>query len=110
MNDKHIRISSMPDNYYLKFVFNIDNVYLGIFKNDFVADRVDRYYVKKIKFDEVRKTSYCFSFDDLVEGSILMSSEERSLFNHFKICMRKRLVEFESEECYYLSEEIYKNL
>lgn len=110
INDTHIRVEQMPNHYYLKFVFNMGGTYLGIFKNDYVVDMTDKYYVKKIKFSDVRKSSYCFDFDDLVSGSILMSGEERQLFSHFKSAVRNRTIAFESVDCYYLIEEIYKQL
>lgn len=110
LNDTHIRIDKLPNHYFLKFVFNMNGVYLGIYKNDYLQDMTDKYFVKKINFSEVRKSSYCFDFNDLVNGSVLMSNEERTLFSHLKQAIRNRSIAFESVDCYYLIEEIYKQL
>ena len=110
MNDKNIPIGTLPNNYSLKFVFNMEGIYLGIFKNNYYKEHTEKYFVKKINFGEVRRASFCFEFDDLLSGSILMSSEERSLFSHFKQSIRKRDIAFEDVACYHMIEEIYEHL
>lgn len=110
INDNNIKIGTLPNNYYLRFVFNVENRYIGVYKNRQVALDENKYFVRFIKFDEVRKTSFCFDFADLVNGSVLMSNEESIIFSTFKVAMRERKVVFANVECYYLIEEIYKEL
>ena len=112
VNDTNIKTGKLPKNYHLRFVFKVENKYLGVFQNNYWEDSADLYFCKIMSKEEVskRRITYCFDFGDLVEGSALLSNEDKNKFNRFKIAMRKRLVAFETIDCYYLIEEVYYNL
>lgn len=112
INDENIKLATMPNDYHLRFVFKIEGKYIGIFQNNYWQDHEDIYYCKYMTKEEIsrRRVAYCFDFADMVDGCSLFSREEKNRFNKFKIAMRKRLVAFESIDCYYLIEEIYNNL
>lgn len=112
VNDKNIKLGSLPMNYHLRFVFKSENKYIGVFQNNYWEDNADIYFCKFMTREEIskRRVSYCFDFEEMVSGCSLFSNDDRNKFNKFKIAMRRRLVAFQSIDCYYLIEEIYYNL
>ena len=110
INDKNIQLGSQPEGYKLRFVIRIQNKIIGIFRND-TSNREDNLYFCKF-VDEVsaKRVVYCFEFEDLVNGSQVMSLDDRFKFNNFKDALRKRLVIFEDINVYYIVEEVYKNI
>lgn len=112
VNDRNIKLGTLPLNFALRFVFKVENKFIGVFQNNVWEDLQDLFFCKMMSREEVsrRRVAYCFEFEDLVNGCALMSNEEKSRFNWFKNAMRKRRVAFGSIDCYYLIEEIYYNL
>ena len=110
INDKNIRIdTTMPKNFHLRFVMRNKGTNLCIYQtNDFNEDFT--FYVKESNEFGVNRDIYCFEFEELVERSIVMSLDERLRLQKFKDAFRKRLVVFYDINCYYLIEEIYKNI
>ena len=110
--DKNIKLGKLPSNYHLRFVFKCESRYIGIFQNNYWEDKADIYFCQFMTQKEIsnRRVAYCFDFKDLINGTEIISNEDRNRFNKFKIAMRKRLVAFQSIDCYYLIEEIYYNL
>ena len=111
--DKNIKlVPQIPPRYSLRFLFRIDGKIIAVYNNNYWEDGADLYYCQFISENEVskRKTAYCFDFGELVNQSALISKEDISKFNKFKIAMRKRQIAFQSIDCYYLVEEIYYNL
>lgn len=110
VNDKNIRLATLPRGFSLHFVLKIDNKYIGIFKNNYLQDLEDRYFCKFLDEVSSRRTIYCFDFEEMVERSILVSLDERMKLQRFKEAVRKRLVSFEDINVYYYIEEVYKNI
>lgn len=110
VNDANIKLSTLKENYKMKFVFRIDNKYLGVFQNNYLEDRSDKYFVKVVDNVSAKRCIYCFDFNQLIDRTCLLSINDKCMFNRFKIAMRRRQVEFETIECYYLMIEIYNNL
>lgn len=111
--DKNIKLEpKLPARYFLKFIFRIDGRYIGVYNNKYYEDGADLYYCQFIDEEEIskRKTAYCFDFGELVNQCALISKEDLYKFNRFKIAMRRRLVAFQTIDCYYLIEDIYYNL
>ena len=109
VNDSHIRIGTLPDNYSMRFVFRYQRKFLGIFQNN-AYDEETKYFVKEISEVSASRTIYCFDFADLIERGVIMSLDERMKIQRFKEAFRKRAVVFEDVNCYYFIEEIYKNI
>ena len=107
--DEKVKLGKMPKNYYLQFVFRIDKKNIGLFKNS-MYNGGDKYFAKIVDDVSIHRTLYCFDFKDLINRCAIISNEERDRLNNFKIAMRKRLISFEDINCYYLVEEIYRNL
>ncbi|MBO7734200.1 MAG: phage DNA encapsidation protein [Methanobrevibacter sp.] len=110
--DKNIKLGKLPQNYHLRFVFKFEEKYIGIFQNNYWQDHADIYFCTFMTSKEIskRRIAYCFDFKDLMNGTELFSREDKNRFSKFKIAMKKRLVAFQSIDCYYLIEEIYYNL
>ena len=109
VQDKNIKLSSMPQNYSLRFVFRHQGKYIGIYKNN-AFDEDNKYFAKFITEFSAKRVIYCFDFADLVERGVVMSLDERMKIQRFKEAFRKRAVAFEDINCYYFIEEIYKNI
>ena len=110
VNDKNIKLSKLPMNFYLSFVLKMNGKFIGIFQNNYVEHLEDRFFCKFLDEVSARRTIYCFEFEEMLERSILVSLDERMKLQRFKEAMRKRLVSFEDINVYYYMEEVYKNI
>ena len=114
VNDMNIIIwPKCPPSYKLLYVFKAANRYIGLYRaNIFDLDPEVLYYAEFIKGESVskRRDIICFDFEELVDRTVMLAPEERYKFQRIKDAMRKRLIAFNSIECYYLIEEIYFNL
>lgn len=110
VNDRDIKLATLPRNFYLAFVIKMSGKVIGIFQNNYVDDLQDKYFCKFLDEVSARRAIYCFEFEEMVDRSILMSLEERMKFKRFKEAVRKRDVSFEDINVYYYIEEVYKNL
>lgn len=110
VNDKNIKLSKLPMNFYLSFVLKMNGKFIGIFQNNYIDNLEDRFFCKFLDEVSARRTIYCFEFEEMLERSILVSLDERMKLQRFKEAMRKRLVSFEDINVYYYMEEVYKNI
>ena len=110
VNDMHIRLGPFPPKYQLKFIVRVNDVNIGIFKNDYVVDREDRYYCKEVKAFAGDRTIFAFDFTDVINKCVLVGMEERRKLENFRNAFRKRQVVFSNINIYYLVEEVYYNL
>ena len=112
VNDQNIIIlKERPEGFRLLYVFKHSGKYIGIYRKDFWADGIGYYgeFLNPSKISK-RRDIICFDFEELVDKTIMLSPDERYRFQRIKDAMRKRLIAFESIECYYLTEDIYFNL
>ena len=114
VNDMNIIIrDKIPQNFKLLYVFKTANRYIGLYRSDiWDLDTDIYYYATFINGSQVskRRDIICFDFEELVDRVVMLSPDERWKFQRIKDAMRKRLIAFNSIECYYLIEEIYFNL
>ena len=110
INDANIRLGKLPQNFALQFVFRYQGKYIGIFKNQMIDEMNDRYFCNFITQVSMKRTSYCFDFEDMLEKTTLMSLDERTKLGRYKTAMRRNLVSFEDINVYYYCVEIYKNI
>ena len=111
--DENIMISpSLPPNFSLFTVFGIENKYIGLFRNNDYSNLDYMFMAKFLNKSEIskRRDIYVFEMDDLVDRTTLMCREDLYKFARIKTATRTRAIVFESIECYYLFEEIFKNL
>jgi len=110
INDSNIRLGTLPQNYSLNFVLRYQSKYIGVFKNNYYNDEDDRFFCKFLDQVGAKRTSYCFDFEDMVKGTMLLSLDDRGKLGWFKSAMRRNLVSFEDVNVYYLVVEVYKNI
>ena len=113
VNDENIIIrSKLPPNFKLLYVFKSANRYIGLYRQDIFFESDILYYAEFIPVEKIskRRDIICFDFEELVDRVVMLSPDERYKFQKIKDAMRKRLIAFNSIECYYLLEEIYFNL
>ena len=113
VNDLNIIIrDKLPLNFRLLYVFKSANKYIGLYRSSIWIDYDIIYYCQFIDEKTIsrRRDIICFDFEELVERVVMLSPDERYKFQKIKEAMRKRLIAFNSIECYYLIEEIYFNL
>lgn len=98
-NDLNNHVEPMRGAYRLHLLFVHDGVKYGVYKT---AEPLDYarpyYYVKEEKDHSERRMSFAFSFDDLIENSLIASKRDRDDFAHFKMAMRKQDVAFDKIE------------
>lgn len=112
VNDQNIIIQkTRPEGFRLMYVFKNSGKYIGIYRREFWVDGIG-YYCEFLNPNSIskRRDIICFDFEELVDKTIMLSPDERYRFQKIKEAMRKRLIAFESIECYYLTEDIYFNL
>ena len=113
VNDENIIIvDKAPPNFKLAYVFKSNNKYIGLYQCSIWIESDIVYYCEFINGSSIskRRDIICFDFEELVERVVMLSPDERYKFQKIKDAMRKRLIAFNSIECYYLIEEIYYNL
>ena len=110
VNDMNIRLGSFPARYQLKFVVRVNNMNIGIFKNNYIEDREDRYYCKEVSAFSNDRQIFAFDFTDVINKCVLVGMEERRRLENFRNAFRKRQVVFSNVNVYYLIEEVYYNL
>lgn len=110
INDKHIKLSTLPQNFSLRFIFKAQNKFIGVFRNNSFSEDEDKFFCKFIKDYSRYRTIYCYEFEELIEKAVVMSLDERQRLVRFKEAFRERKVAFEDINVYYFIEEIYKNI
>ena len=114
INDLNIVIvKKRPEGYKLQYVFKSCGKYIGLFVCDWYNINAEfNYYCEFLDGNKIskRRDIICFDFEELVDRTIMLSPEEKYKFQKIKEAMRKRLIAFNSIECYYLIEDIYFNL
>ena len=108
MNDRHIRLSSLPKDFYLQYVLRYEETEIGVFKNRGLGNDDMRFFIKEVKGYSKNRNVWCFDFEDLVGNSALLSYEDRLRFSSLKKALAKNKVAFETIPIYYLIVEIYK--
>lgn len=113
INDQNIIVrEDRPQNFALAFIFKISGKYIGIYRNNVFEEFGLNYYGEFINVETVSKKRniFCFDFEELVERTCMLSPDDKYKFQKIKDAMRRRMIAFDSIECYYLMEEIYFNL
>lgn len=114
INDENILIRERkPQNYFLSSLFRVGGKYIAVYRNNDFTKINDPYFYAEftdISLISKKRDIYCFDLEELVERTSLLSLDDRYKFEKLKSAMRKRLIEFNSIECYYLFEEIFYNI
>lgn len=112
INDSNINIvDKQPEYFKLRHIFKIDTKYLYVYVDTNPYKNWDLTMWAEVRSDYEGKNRaiFCFDFRDLVNNTVLMSSQDKAYFDYFKQCVRFRRIGYKSIEASYLAEEIYKN-
>ena len=114
VNDANIKLAEKcPEKFKLRHVIRIDGKYLYVY-----SDASDSGYkiwdftmwaCVRDSYEGQNRAVFCFDFKDLIDGTILMSSDDKRRFIIFRNCIRFRRIRFETIEAAYLAEQIYLN-
>lgn len=107
INDANIRIGKQPQGFKLLFLFHFENKILGIYRNDAFIDQDNYFFCKFVQTYSEQRIVFAFEFSDLINNAIIMSNDERTKMNHFKMAMRNQKVLFEDINAYYVALSIY---
>ena len=111
INDKDIKVNpKLPQNYFLRYCFKVGDKYLGIYQNNYFSLDDDNYYCGILNNISKYRNIYCFDFNDLVEGTQILSREERFSFSRLKDSIRRRRISYQDINTYYLLLEVYEQL
>ena len=110
INDRNIKTGELPQNFSLKWIFKANNKFIGVFKNNIYDENQDKFFCKFLDNVSKYRTIYCYEFEELIERAVVMSLDERIKLQKFKEAFRERKIAFGDINCYYLTEEIYKNI
>lgn len=109
INDSNIRIGKMEKNYFMQHLFQVGDKVLAVYRNRDLNDE-DKYFVELTKEYSKYRDIYVFDINDLCNGTMLFSRDERFKFMQLKNAFRFRKIVFKNIECYYLFEEVFQNL
>lgn len=112
INDANFTIvDKQPPYYQLRFIFRIDNKYLGIYKDSRTRDTIGfdagRYWINTIEYTGQNKKIYAVDFNNLVEGTQLISTDVKAICMRLKYSIANRDVSYGSIEAGYYTEDIY---
>jgi hypothetical protein len=111
VNDANIRLGSLPESFTLRFLFHTQDKTVAVYKATDTINDI-RFYCELIDENTIskRRNIYCFDFEDIVNKVILMSRQDRIMFDNFRRSIQLNRVIYNSIEVYYLTEEVYENL
>lgn len=106
INDERIKVEQRPNNFSLRYVFKVEDSYIGVYKNN-KDNNNDRFFAEFVTDVSARRCAYCFDFRDLVDGCALLSMQDRLKFASLKSAMRKRDISFSEIAVYYMLLDVY---
>ena len=112
INDTNfIIVEQQPENYTLNFIFRIQNKYLLIYKDtrvrEYDAYDTGKYWIACSDTYKGNRNIYAVDLDNLIEGTVLITTNIRALCYRLSNSIANRDVSFNSIEAGYLTEDIY---
>ena len=112
INDTNFTIvENQPQNYYIKYIFRIQNKYLFIYKCNIQEYHsgydTGRYWITCSEKYNGTKNVYSVDLNNLINGSQLLTADLKSIFWSLKNSIAQRQVTFSSIEAGYLIEALY---
>lgn len=105
-------VKRQPDGYSLKYIFKIANKYLGIYHMNYdrksIGYNPGKFWVTILKDYQGSKKVLAVDFNNLVAGTQLITPDIRAICIRFKDAIALRDISYNSIECGYLIEDIYK--
>lgn len=108
INDANIKVAKLQDGFFMRFVFKIQDFYIGVFETDDYLNNEFWYHAKEVDEVSSRRMIYCFDLEELVERSQVMDSRDKLRVSAFKNAIRRGRVSFDNINIYYLIKEVYE--
>lgn len=108
-NDRNIPITSQPQNFSLKFIFKVEDYYLGIYQNNEALSDF-QYWCSKLDSISKYRNVYCIDFADMVSRTQFLTRDDRLKMARFKYAIQMNRIKFQSINDYYILMEVYKNI
>lgn len=107
INDMSIKLyDEIPLYFKLLYGFRIEGVLLGLFFNTKESEG-NLFIVKKLTDEHKKLNIYCYDFKELIDRTVLLDINTKRKLEKFKYAFRRRLIEYQDLECYYLCEELF---
>lgn len=100
-------IPMLPQNYYLEYVFRINDKFVEVYKNQYINDLEDKFFCQVTNQIGKNRTAFAFDFTQLVDRTALISRDDKFRFRRLKSAMQRNNVYYQTIEVYYLLLEIY---
>lgn len=104
-------IQEQPPSYKLKYIYRINHRTLGIFHREMQRDKpgydCGKYWICILNNYEGSRNIYACDFDNLVEGTRMVTTDMRATSWRLKDAIAQRDVTYQSIECGYLIEAIF---
>ena len=112
MNDQRFKVNKKrPINYRLKYVFRVGGSYLLCWKDNMQIEWTrDKWYIEQTKQWQTSKRIYSIDFDNLIQGTELMSLETKAIMIGLKTAIGRRAVTYNNVNAAVLIESLYKVL
>ena len=112
INDKNIRIiEKQPNGMTLQYGFRYGDHLYGVYTvNGGQLARDYYYWIGELKDEGTRRSTYCFDFAGLADGTTLISVTDKKLFRSLRYAIGNRSVTYESLEADYAIEDIFTAL
>ena len=108
INDTNILVlPTLPRGFTLRYVFKIEQKYVGYwYGTDDLAPT--GWWASIVEWDQkYRRTAWCFDFDNLGEGSMIIGDDSRVMLRPLALAVQQRNISFKDIEASYLTEDIY---
>ena len=109
VNDSKILILNRPNRSRLKFVFRIENEFLGFY----IPDRPEEihFYCEKLKWNpNYRRQALCFDFNNNEKNTMIFQPYQKGFTLRLKEAIARNRVAYKDVACSYLAEYLYSKL
>lgn len=98
-----------PFGYNLKFVFRISDYYLQCWKDRAgIMSIKDKWWIEAVKITKTSKRIYSIDFDNLIQGTCMLTPEIRYIMSGLKQAVGNRQVSYNDVTAAVLIESLYK--
>lgn len=106
--DENARLGNkIPQNYYLEYIFRINDKFVEVYKNQYINDLEDKFYCRTTDSIGGRRHAFTFDFAQMVDRTALISKDDKYRFQRLKRAMQRNNVICNNIEVYYLILELY---
>ena len=108
-DERFVIVPKMPKGFKLKYIFKLNERYMYVWRNTSTLNAISsKWYINtQDKLIPTAKSVYSVDFNNLVEGTYLVTSDIKFLFICLKEAVARRNIAYDSVESAYAIESIY---